>query len=235
MKFRTTILGALALAGAVPHLYASEGPHSFSVSGWLVSDYRFRGVSLTQKDPTVQLGFDYAHESGFYAGLWGSGVDFGPDYPDADLELDVYLGFGFPITDAVRADLSVVRYNYPDSGALNYNEFIGKLVFNEMITATLGYSNDIYNSDETGLYFGLSGSFPLPNEFALNANVGYSDFDDGVLGPGSANYMDYGIGVSRAFGPAELALTWIATNGDGKDLFGSNASSRLVGTLKVSF
>ena len=39
------------------------------------SDYIWRG--MTQSDgPAIQGGFDFAAESGFYAGLWGSNVNF---------------------------------------------------------------------------------------------------------------------------------------------------------------
>ena len=39
------------------------------------SDYIWRG--MTQSDgPAIQGGFDYANDSGFYAGIWGSNVNF---------------------------------------------------------------------------------------------------------------------------------------------------------------
>ncbi len=46
-----------------------------------VSDYDFRGVSLSGTDPALQGSVDWANESGFYAGLWASSsLDFGPGY-----------------------------------------------------------------------------------------------------------------------------------------------------------
>ena len=42
-----------------------------------VSDYLFNGVSQTQEDPALQASFDWADDSGIYAGVWGSNVDFG--------------------------------------------------------------------------------------------------------------------------------------------------------------
>ena len=42
----------------------------------LVSDYRARGVSQSREKPAVQGWIEYFHESGFYAGWWGSNVDY---------------------------------------------------------------------------------------------------------------------------------------------------------------
>src|SRR5690349_24575363 len=61
-------------------------------STWtLTNDYDFRGNSQSAKDPAVQGSVDYASDSGWYVGAWGSNVDFGP--ADVDLEVDVYTGF----------------------------------------------------------------------------------------------------------------------------------------------
>ena len=75
--------GLLAVAGSA---YAD-----FSVTPTLTSDYDFRGVTQTLEDPAIQLGLNYNHESGFYAGLWGSNVDFGPGKPN--IEIDAFAGF----------------------------------------------------------------------------------------------------------------------------------------------
>ena len=53
------------------------------------SNYIWRGMTQTMDDPGYSGGFDYSHESGFYAGTWGSNVAFG----GAGLELDTYAGF----------------------------------------------------------------------------------------------------------------------------------------------
>ena len=53
------------------------------------SDYVWRG--MTQSDgPAIQGGFDFEDESGFYAGIWGSNVNFNDG---AGSELDYYAGY----------------------------------------------------------------------------------------------------------------------------------------------
>jgi hypothetical protein len=45
----------------------------------LTTDYVWRGISQTQKAPAIQGGFDLAHDSGLYIGVWASNVNFVDD------------------------------------------------------------------------------------------------------------------------------------------------------------
>ena len=56
------------------------------------SDYRFRGISQTDKKPAFQGGFDIGHASGFYVGNWNSNIDSAL-YNGASLEMDFYGGY----------------------------------------------------------------------------------------------------------------------------------------------
>jgi uncharacterized protein (TIGR02001 family) len=80
----------------------------------MVSDYYARGVSQTWHKPTVQGGIDVIHSSGFYAGVFGSGVS--PNtYPDANTEIDVYAGYNGEIK-AVKGlgyTAGLIGYLYP--------------------------------------------------------------------------------------------------------------------------
>ena len=59
----------------------------------VTSDYIWHGVSQTNERPALQAGVEYAHESGFYIGTWGSNVDFAEDVADpARVEIDLYGG-----------------------------------------------------------------------------------------------------------------------------------------------
>lgn len=229
-------LSALALAASSTQAWAQDeggsSPHDFSATAWVVSDYAFRGVSQNDENAAFQAAFDYEHETGFYAGVWGSAVDFGSEI-DADVEIDMYLGYGWAINDDWGADVQFIRYYYPGSEVdLNYNEWIGKLTYKEMITATVGYSSDVFASSQNGIYFNLGGTWELPAEFNLSAGIGYYSFDDDVLSGGDS-YVDWNIGVTRAFGPFEFGLTYVDTNDNGEDLFGDVAGDRLIASIKV--
>ena len=64
-----TVLASLFSGSAASAQDASA--FSFSGSAALVTDYRFRGLSLSDKDAAIQGGFNVNHESGFYLSTGG--------------------------------------------------------------------------------------------------------------------------------------------------------------------
>ena len=61
---------ALAASAAVPSIASAQ----LSGNMGIFSEYRFRGIAQTFKQPAIQGGIDYAHASGFYIGNWNSNV-----------------------------------------------------------------------------------------------------------------------------------------------------------------
>jgi uncharacterized protein (TIGR02001 family) len=117
MNHATRCTAAAVLCAALLAPFAAsaqdEAASPFSWNVTAVSDYVFRGVSQTDEDPTSQAGFTYTSPVGLYAGVWGSGVDFGDGGPDA--EVDYLIGYAFDVTDNVNLDLLLNRYTYPGS------------------------------------------------------------------------------------------------------------------------
>lgn len=119
----TAVLGALSFAQVS---YAAEEAKE-EVSDWaatanigVVSDYYFRGISQSWHKPTVQGGMDITHSSGFYAGVWGSGVT--PNtYPDANTEIDVYAGYnGSTSIEKLGYTVGLYGYMYPGGSWKKY-------------------------------------------------------------------------------------------------------------------
>ena len=85
MKLRQGVAAVLLLvSGAAAHA-------ELSGTVGVVSDYDFRGASQTSKDPALQGSIDWASESGFYVGAWGSNIDYGPGV-DGDHALQGQVG-----------------------------------------------------------------------------------------------------------------------------------------------
>ena len=91
MKFACKAIAASVLAVATTGVMAAENTalsdagFTFAGNVALTTDYRYRGITQTFNDPALQGGFVLSHETGLYAGVWGSNVDFGGT---AHLELD---------------------------------------------------------------------------------------------------------------------------------------------------
>ena len=93
---------ALLLAFATTPIF---GEVSGSVG--VTSDYFFRGASQTQGSSAIQGGVN-ALNNGFYAGAWGSTVDFGTD---TGIEYDFFAGYTVALDD-LAIDVGVIQYNY---------------------------------------------------------------------------------------------------------------------------
>ncbi|MBU0857179.1 MAG: TorF family putative porin, partial [Gammaproteobacteria bacterium] len=89
-----TPLSLQAAEGAM----AAEPSYTISANVGVFSQYVFRGISYTQEKPAVQGGFDLAHESGLYIGIWGTNVS-DLALSNATGEIDVYGGYANTVGD----------------------------------------------------------------------------------------------------------------------------------------
>lgn len=225
------ILAAIGLLGTATMANAGV------TSTWtLTNDYDFRGNSQSAKDPAVQGSVDFASESGWYIGAWGSNVDFGS--ADVDLEVDVYTGFSGTSEGGLGYDVGVVYYAYPDDNDFDYIEAYGS-VSKDWFKGKLWYSNDFggdtTNGDTSAFYLEANGTFPLPQNFSILAHAGYSwgDYWDDVIGDKT---LDYSLGVGYTAGKFNLALKYVDTDTDAvvrDDVF--NNEGRVIFTFATTF
>src|SRR3546814_9876235 len=96
---------------------ASDPGSTTTGSAAVVSDYRFRGVSQTGEEAAMQGSIGISHESGLYAGVWGSSVDLGATdgvlFDDLNTELDAYVGYKREVVPGLTADVGLLYYYYP--------------------------------------------------------------------------------------------------------------------------
>lgn len=78
----------------------------------LTTDYDFRGLTQSARDPALQASLDWEGKSGFYAGMFGSNVDFGDG---TDLELDFYAGYRGDLASDLSFDIGALQYTYHSS------------------------------------------------------------------------------------------------------------------------
>jgi uncharacterized protein (TIGR02001 family) len=217
--------------------YAQEEESPFTVSGSvaLVSDYRFRGVSQSDEHVAIQGGISVTHETGLYAGTWGSSLAGWGQFGGGNMELDLYAGYKLPVSDAITVDVGATWYMYP--GGANITDFIEPYV---KVSGTLGpvaltggvaYApaqealgnwgarpDSEIGDKEDNLYLWGDVSGGLPNTpVTLKAHLGYSDGNPG-LGPNGTSiaptgtYFDWMIGADLALGNVVLGVAYIDTN-----------------------
>jgi len=117
--FAATVVAAPAMADDAAA--APSSPWTVTGGATLTSDYRFRGVSQTNKRFAIQGTIGVSHSSGFYVGTWGSSID---DYVanGGDQEIDLYAGYKKTIS-GTTIDGGVLYYYYPGSGGVTSDFF----------------------------------------------------------------------------------------------------------------
>ena len=215
--------------------------HTVTSNVSLVSNYLYRGISQTNAKPAIQGGFDYAHSSGFYAGVWGSSVSWLTDAgagsqvaSSSQVELDTYFGFKNSISGDITYDVGFLRYNYPAKYPATMNNATGttpwaKADTDEIYGAmgykwfTLKYSHSLGdtfalpNARGTN-YIDLSASYPIADTgITLGAHYGKQTYKgrtaDALKAANSdPTYSDYKLSVSKDFSGFVLGLAYSSTN-----------------------
>ena len=204
----TTLVTALLGLGLVGNAQAD-----ISANVALQTDYVWRGISQNAEDPSIQGGFDFSSESGFYLGVWGASVDFGG--PEST-ELDLYGGWSTELESGLGVDLGVIRYSYHGSDGSSDSDFTEYYV---------GLS-----------YAGFGITYYAGDEFDDNIEVSYGyDFESGIsLGATYADYDSYSyyqVGVSGEVEGIGLDLSYWDTDIDNDEL----ADGRIVFTISKEF
>jgi uncharacterized protein (TIGR02001 family) len=242
-------LSAAALAGPTAPAFAHDLGGGFTVNGGatLVSDYRFRGISQTDRRFAVQGTLSLGHSSGFYATVWGSSID---DYVAAgsDQEIDFVAGYRRTF-GGTTLDVGVLYYYYPGAESVvpGYaSDFVEPYVsiahafgpVTAKITANYAPSQaalSVGAGSEDNLYLGGDLSATIPDSgVTLTAHVGHS-FGPSYLTIGD-EYTDWSVGAAYTTGPLTVGLAYVDTDGDFITPTGRNASrGGVVGSLGVAF
>jgi len=213
LKLASMSVALSAIAMSAP-AFAQEaddeaaGPVTLTGGVAVVSDYRFRGVSLSDKDFAVQPYLTVKHESGLYVGAWGSNIS---ENAGDDVEVDLYAGFAGG--EEVTYDIGATYFLYPGVSGLNYFEFTGKLG-STYGPATVGVQLSYAPSqDNTGnvdnIYFGTNATIALPN--SPISIVGSMGVEDGAFSAGSEK-VDWSLGLTAAVSGFTLGVSYVDAN-----------------------
>jgi uncharacterized protein (TIGR02001 family) len=197
----------------------------------LVSDYRYRGVSLSNGRPALQASIAAEHASGAYAEIWASSLTAnGP----SRAEVDATVGYAFDLGDGLSADVSATYYAYPSDPQANAFEVTGLIeAAKGPFTASLGLSTappqrgtrDDFGEKRANTYVfaGVAcslGDLPVTLRTSLGHERG--PWDTAAEG----GKWDWAAGAEADLEPVRIAV----------DFIGSNAGDHtLVGTLTLAF
>jgi uncharacterized protein (TIGR02001 family) len=165
----------------------------------LLSDYRFRGESLTEGRPAAQASLAYDHASGLFLGALISNVHIEPTANGLGGQL--YGGYARPFGDHKSWEVGAVTYLFPRPSAppdYDYSEvFVGVSI--NRFSARLYYSRDYFQTGSNAIYSELSTEQPLIEHVAVLGHLGYLQIDS----PGRSaslerggSQLDFMVGIS---------------------------------------
>lgn len=228
MRFSNHFLGGLALAAATAPfaVHAQDAPTApppaLTVTGGatIVSDYRFRGVSQTDKKVAVQGTATVTHSSGLYASFWGSSID---DYVanGSDQELDLIAGYSHTFASGVKLDGGVLYYYYPGGGNANtdffepyadvsatYGPVTAKVTVNyawkqKALSVGAGKEDNFYLAGD------LSAGIPK-TPISLTGHLGHT-FGTSYISIGDG-YTDWNLGAAVTFSHITVGISYVDTD-----------------------
>lgn len=214
---------------------APASPFTITGGATLTSDYRFRGISQTNKRFAVQGTATVTHESGFYVSFWGSSID---DYVanGGDAEIDLIGGYSHTFS-GTKVDGGFLYYYYPGSGGINSDFFEP-------------YLNVSHTFGPVGVKVGGNFSWKQHGNAAIHARDGgayvYGELSGAIPGTGVTltghlghsfirNYIDFGQhytdwSVTAAYTWKALTFSVAYVDTSKHDQFFSASPTRKVGS-----
>lgn len=216
-----TIFGATALilgANVTPvsaQIETSVGTFSPTIN--FTTNYLFRGISQTERNPAAQAGLEYGYTVGMftpYLGTFISNVQF-PNGSFGSLrqrvELDLYGGVRVTPIDKLTLDVGAINYMYPrntvDSepnpqgvGNPQWTEVYGKVAYDFGFAKAVGsvyYTSAFSAASGTGWYYEAGADVPLPFfELTAIGRVGRQTIERNA-NFGFPDYTTWNLGLSR--------------------------------------
>jgi uncharacterized protein (TIGR02001 family) len=210
---------ALLLASGPAGALAQTG---FSAS--LVSDYRYRGMSLSDGLPVAQLAVNHDTASGAYFGLAVSGARL--RYAETNAQAVAYAGYAGRLGAAFSWEAGFSATAFSRAARYGYREaYVGIGV--ERLSARVYLAPNYFGIGGRALYTELNGSYPLSAKVDLVAHAGHlraaerNEYRPFAPDP----YTDLQAGLSAVHDNWTTQLTWGTTRGDASDarVYGSRA------------
>ncbi len=217
-------------------------PRTVTGSATIASEYRFRGVSQTDREMTVQGGVTLSHDSGAYAGVWGSNLAGWGTFGGANMELDLIAGYKTKLGGGATLDFGAVWYMYP--GGADKTDFVepyarltgttGPATLTAGVAyaprqqalgrwyvtgadAAIGVDDDPGAKDDNLYLWGDAAVGIVGTPLTAKAHIGHSDGNPG-LGPNATSlaptgsYWDWSLGLDATWRGLTLGVAYIGTD-----------------------
>jgi uncharacterized protein (TIGR02001 family) len=203
--------GAILFLAALPLCQGALAQVSASAS--IVSDYRFRGVSLTDGRPAAQVDLAYDGASGWYAGSFLSNVKFDGE-SCCSVQALAYAGAATRLDAGPSIDAGASYSSFPGNDEVDYYE-VHAGIATDGLSARLHFAPDYFGRGVHTLYAQLDGHLPLDQGFQLRGHVGDLHAVSGLpyARRGShRNQADMRLGLAATVSRFSAEVAWVAVS-----------------------
>lgn len=174
----------------------------------LVSDYRFRGVSLSHNKPAAQIGVVYDDARGWYAGGFASTVQF--DGSSRELQTIAFGGYVWRLASGLSSEVGADYSAFTGPGSYSYPEVYWGIAY-ENLSGRLYYAPRYFAHGSEAIYGEVNGAQPLLDRVRLLAHAGVLRNSSENIYTGRAVHpvFDARIGVGVDFDQLSVQLSWV--------------------------
>lgn len=204
----------------------------------IATDYMFRGASQTMSGTALQGELGVETDTGWYGYVWASNVDFtdaGAQDDGASLELDLDVGYAHVVYDRLTVSLGAAAYLFPDTESdfdYDYVEWHGSLSVDDRHRLSIGYSDDVFATGTTGIWYEASTGVVLSEQLSLGIELGHYDLEHGF----DTSYSYAVLSLAGSLQTIGWQLSYFTTSDEAGEVYVESAvSDRLVLALSLEF
>ena len=218
-------------------VFTSGSSAQISGTASVLSDYRYRGITLSGRQPAAQLGVTYDDPLGWYVGAFGSTTRFTPPLGSGSQAM-VFAGFASRLASGISLEAGGNYSMFDNAARYNFGEtYLG--VAGENLSARVHYSPRYYGQRSNAVYGEINYSQALIERVRLLAHAGFlrTGSDSGYGSGSDRRIWDARIGCGIEFDLFHLELAWVGISraNAAYRLTQSTSSNTFVLTLSRAF
>lgn len=172
----------------------------------LQSDYRYRGLSRSDEEPSVRATLSFDDPGGWYGGASAASVELDPGRRGAELVL--YAGRAGRLGGGLAWDLGATATRFTASRDYDYGEVHAGLVGTGW-SLRLHVAPDYYGGGTDTAYAEVSASRPVAGRWRLFGHAGVLVRARGATAANRRARADLRTGVAATAGRYEVSLSWV--------------------------
>ncbi len=231
------------LRGTALLICAAAESAAAQVSGTLsgVTDYRYRGVTFSDRRPAAQAGLTYDDPGGWYAGAFGSTVRLDPPGQESShFQAIAYGGYAIRLSSGISLELGGDYAAFAGPSDLNYGEvFVGAAT--ENLSARISFSPQYFGTSSKATYGEINAVQPLIDALRLHVHLGFLRYRYEYpvqygLKP-TKNIVDARIGLRADIDRFQLEVAWVGVSNHTAAYFitGRTTPNGVIAALTLSF